>query len=104
MFRTTRHLACLLLLLSSFGAAQAARAQGEPVFRGNYIDVLLYRQSVAAHTLAQAAQSERVREQKAEDTAALKPRALATARTAWTMRPAAQQAASVHVLTALPRA
>jgi hypothetical protein len=103
VFRPTRHLACLLLLISSFGAAQAARAQN-PVFRGNYIDALLYRQSVAVHTLAQAAQYQRVREQKAEDTAALKPRALATARTPWTMRPAAQQAAAVHALTALPRA
>ncbi len=102
MFLRTRHLACLLLLVSSLGATQSARAETAG-FRGNYIDVLLFRHA-AANTLAQAAESARVRAGKPAATAALPQPSRQAVRTAWTMRPAAAHAAAIRAVSAFPRA
>ena len=99
LFRS-RHLACLLLLLTTFGAAQAGSAQQAEVFRGRYIDVLLYRHAARAvqHAEATAAADQR----SAATVAECQP--LATVAAVWTMRPAAAAAASIHAITAYPRA
>jgi len=85
-----RHLACLLLLLSSLGSAEAATLRS-----GRYIFSLL--QQSAAQTAAEPAST-----LFAGDTPALPLPAssLAAVRVAWTMRPPAAHTASLHTLTA----
>jgi len=91
-----RHLACLLLLLSSLGSAEAATLRsGSLTPGGRYIFSLL--QQSAAQTAAEPAST-----LFAGDTPALPLPAssLAAVRVAWTMRPPAAHTASLHTLTA----
>jgi hypothetical protein len=94
-----RHLACLLLLLTSLGSAEAATLRsGSLTPGGRYIFSLL--QQSAAQTAA-----EPVSTLFAGDAPALPLPAssLAAVRVAWTMRPPAAHAASLHTLTAAGR-
>jgi len=91
-----RHLACLLLLLSSLGSAEAATLRsGALTPRGRYVLSLL--QQAASQTAAEPASAI-----CADDTPSLPlpASALAAVRVAWTMRPPAAHTASLHTLTA----
>lgn len=91
----TRHLACLLLLLSSLSAADASGLRsGDLTLGGRYISSLLY-QSAAA-----------MAKPLAEDTAACKtsafvlaPASRALHSAAWTMRPPAAHTAALQAVT-----
>jgi hypothetical protein len=92
-----RHLACLLLLLSSLSAADARGLRsGDLTLGGRYISTLLC-QSAAAAIIAKPL---------AEDTVARKTEAFALApasrvlhTAAWTMRPPAAHTAALHAIT-----
>jgi len=91
-----RHLACLLLLLSSLGSAEAATLRsGALTPGGRYIFSLL--QQSAAQTAA-----EPVSTLFTADTPSLPLPAssLAAVRVAWTMRPPAAHTVALHTLTA----
>jgi hypothetical protein len=91
-----RHLACLLLLLSSLGSAEAATLRsGALTVGGRYVFSVL--QQAAAHTAAEPAST-----LFTGDTASLTLPASSRAavRVAWTMRPPAAHSASLHTLTA----
>ena len=98
----TRHLACLILLISSIGAAQASVSAGPAAFYGNHIAALLYRQAVdrgerAGETAsAMGAADARARELRGSGRGEL--------RRAWTMRPASVQCAAVYAATSFRRA
>ena len=98
----TRHLACLFLLVSTLGAAQANASSSRHGFHGDRITALLYRHAVDAHnehmaqtTVANAADPE----------ALLTPApALAAAfHSTWTMRPAAAHSAAIFAATSFAR-
>ncbi len=98
----SRHLACFLLLLTTFGAAQGSNApQQTDVFRGRYIDVLLYRHAARSASQVAAATAE-ARQQSAADTAQLSQSARFVYRAAWAMQPAAAHTASIYALTGRP--
>jgi len=93
----TRHLACLLLLLSSLRAAEgSAVRQGDLSAGGRYISMLL----------SQRAAAEVIAEPVPADTAsykieafALPPASRSLYTTAWTMRPPAAHTAAVQAST-----
>jgi hypothetical protein len=93
----TRHLACLLLLLSSLSAADASGLRsGDLTLGGRYISMLLS-QRAAATTAVQPI---------AADTAsykieafALPPASLCQHTAAWTMRPPAAHTAALQAAT-----
>jgi len=91
----TRHLACLLLLLSSLSAADARTLNSANLtLGGRYIGMLLSQSAAAAVATKPLAQH--TAPQPAE---ALAPAARALHATAWTMRPPALHAAELHTLT-----
>ena len=90
-----RHLACLLLLLSSLSAADASGLRsGHLTLGGRYISMLLSQS--AATTVAAKPLAQHTALPKAE---ALAPAHRAIHAAAWTMRPPAQHTASVHAVT-----
>ena len=98
----TRHLACLFLLISSIGAAQASASPVRSGFYGHQISALLYRHAMDAHReLAQQAAAS-IRE---FDPATLNVPAnsRATFTSAWMMKPPAAQSATMFAVTGFGR-
>ena|SRR5476649_1493167 len=91
-----RHLACLLLLLSSLGSAEAATLRSGSLTPGGRYVLSLLQQS-AAHDAAEPASV-----LFAGDTPSvpLPASSLAAIRVAWTMRPPAAHTATLHTFTA----
>jgi hypothetical protein len=98
----TRHLACLFVLLSTLGAAQANASSPQRGFHGDRISALLYRNAVDARN-----------EHLAQNTAAaaIDPETLLTPAPAlaaafhstWTMRPPAAHSAAIFAATSFAR-
>ena len=92
-----RHLACLLLLLSSLSAADARSLRsGELTLGGRYISTLL------CQTAAAAAIAKPLAEHTAPaptEAFVLPPASRALHTAAWTMRPPAQHTAALHAAT-----
>lgn len=97
-----RHLACLLVLFSALGVAANAQAE-PPVFRGRYIDVLLYRAAVEANAPC-AAEAPRplLPGEEPPDTTAL-PASASQLTLVWTMPMAAAHAAARVADTTIAR-
>jgi len=99
MHLRARHLACLLLLLSSLGSAEAATLRsGSLSPGGRYVFSLL--QQAAAQTAAKPPSALCAAD---SPSLPLPASSLAAVRVAWTMRPPAAHTAAVHVLTAAGR-
>ncbi|MDE1161034.1 MAG: hypothetical protein PW792_03690 [Acidobacteriaceae bacterium] len=99
-----RHLACLLLLLSSLASASAQPAR-ENIFTGRYIDVLLLRHAAeAARAAARANANEHPEPARPEATQPLQLSAEAQAQRTLVWAPPAPvaQTASIHARTATP--
>ncbi len=91
-----RHLACLLLLLSSLSAADARGLRSTDLtLGGRYISTLLSQSTVAliAEPLAEHTAPPRT------EAFVLAPASRALHAAAWTMRPPALHAATLHTLT-----
>jgi hypothetical protein len=100
----TLHLARLMLLLSALGTAHSAtRPAGDFNFRGNYITAVLFQKCVDACNQQSIDHRETARAFNSAFTAT-PGAAVATLNTAWTMRPPAAHAASLHAITAIARA
>ena len=94
-----RHLACLLLLLSSLSAADArALRSTDLTLGGRYISTLLC-QTAAAAIIAKPLAEHTAPARTATFVLAPASRALHTA--AWTMRPPAQHTAALQAFTTL---
>ena len=92
-----RHLACLLLLLSSLSAADARSLRsGELTLGGRYISTLLC-QTAAAAALPKPLAEHIAPARTATFVLPPASRALHTA--AWTMRPPAEHTAALHAAT-----
>lgn len=98
----TRHLACLFLLISSIGAAQASASSAQTGFYGYHISALLYRHAVDRAELsidptasANAADPETL-EVPSSSRAAL--------HSSWSMRPPAAHYAALSAVTSFARA
>jgi hypothetical protein len=92
-----RHLACLLLLLSSLSAADASGLRsGDLTLGGRYISMLLSQSAAAAVAIKPLA--EHALSSRAQDLI-LAPASRAQHATVWTMRPPAKQTASLHAVT-----
>jgi len=95
----SRHLACLLLLLSSLGSAEAASLHtGALTPGGRYVFSVL--QQSASQTSTEPAAVLFLGDQP---TLPLPASSLAAVRLAWTMRPPAAHTAALHTLTAAGR-
>ena len=91
----TRHLACLILLLSALSGAEGSTPRhGDYTLGGHYIGVLLAHDQASTTTVA--ALSLRPRDAATLD---LPTAQLARHRTIWTMRPAAAHSVSLHEVT-----
>jgi hypothetical protein len=92
-----RHLACLLLLLSSLSAADAGSLRsGDLTLGGRYISMLLSQSTaaaVASKPLAQHATPSRA------EAFVLAPADRAIHAAVWTMRPPAEHTAALHAIT-----
>ena len=91
-----RHLACLLLLLSSLSAADARSLRsGDLTLGGRYISSLLIQSAaaVSAEPLAQSVTAHRT------EAFVLPPASRAFHFAAWTMRPPAAHTARLHAVT-----
>jgi len=94
-----RHLACLLLLLTSLGSAEAATLRsGALTPGGRYVLSLL--QQATSQTAAEPPSTLFIGDQPSLP---LPASSLAAVRVAWTMRPPAAHTASLHTLTAAGR-
>ena len=97
MHLRTRHLACLLLLLSSLSAADASGLRsGDLTLGGRYISSLIY-QSAAAAVGSTSVDEDSALHNAATFALASAARAVHTA--VWTMRPPAQHTAALHAVT-----
>ena len=94
-----RHLACLLLLLSSLGSAEAATLRSGSLTPGGRYIISLLQQS-AAHTAAEPPSTLCAGDSHSQP---LPASSLAAVRVAWTMRPPAAHTAALHTLTAAGR-
>jgi hypothetical protein len=91
-----RHLACILLLLSSLSAADARSLRsGDLTLGGRYISTLLCQGAVAiiAKPLAEHATSPNT------EAFVLPPASRALHAAVWTMRPPAEHTAALHTIT-----
>ena len=97
----TRHLACLFLLISTIGAAQASASSERTGFYGHHISALLYRHAVDRAELS----IDHPSSAKATDpeTLDLPASSRDTLRSAWTMRPPAAHVASLNAVTSFAR-
>ncbi len=86
-------LACLLLLLTSIGAADASTRRGEFSLGGHYIGLLMMQSAAAAHV--DSPLSLRLD----SDEAMAPPVSTAIVRFAWTMRPPSAQSVHMHAVT-----
>jgi hypothetical protein len=92
-----RHLACLLLLLSSLSAADARSLRsGDLTLGGRYISSLLIHSAAAAVSAEPHAQSVTAHRTEA---LVLPPASRAFHLAAWTMRPPAAHTARLHAVT-----
>jgi hypothetical protein len=90
-----RHLACLLLLLTSLGSAEAATLRSAALTPGGrYVFSVL--QQAASQT---AAEPSSILFTGDQPSVPLSASSLAAVRVAWTMRPPAAHTASLHTLT-----
>jgi hypothetical protein len=98
----TRHLACLFLLVSTLGAAQANASASQRGFHGDRISALLYRHAVDAQSehLAQIPAASAV---DPETLLAPAPALVAAFHSTWTMRPAAAHSAAIVAATSFAR-
>ena len=95
----TRHLACVLLLLSSIGAAQGSASVRGIEFRGYTVVELLYRAATATqsdYALSDADISRANRQRLASMSAGAH-----TCNIPWTMHPPASQSTTVQTVTGL---
>ena len=94
-----RHLACLLLLLSSLGSAEAATLRsGALTPGGRYVFSVLQQSAAANRRRAHRCSVPR----GPTPSLPLPASSLAAVRVAWTMRPPAAHTAALHTLTAMP--
>jgi len=91
-----RHLACLLLLLSSLGSAEAATLRSGSLTPGGRYVLSLLQQS-AAHAAAEPASA---LSSTNSPSLPLPSSSLAAIRVAWTMRPPAAHTTALHAFTA----
>src|SRR5471032_1749313 len=91
------HLACLLLLLSSLGSAEAATLRSTAFTPGGRYVLSLLQQQAASQTSAEPASALFSGDQPSLP---LPASSRAAVRVAWTMRPPAAHTASLHTLTA----
>jgi len=98
----TRHLACLVFLLSTLGAAQANASATSRGFHGDRITALLYRHAVDAGN-DRLAQSEAASAADPEALLLPAPAIAAAFRSTWTMRPPAAHSAAVFASTSFAR-
>ena len=97
----TRHLACLFLLISTIGAAQASASSERTGFYGHHISALLYRRAVDRAELSiDAASSAKPADPETLDLAASSRDAL---RSTWAMRPPAAHVAALSAVTSFAR-
>lgn len=98
----TRHLACLFLLFSTMGAAQANAARSRTGFYGDRISAILYRHALDAHSehLAQQISAAPAAD---PETLLIPVPSRAAFRSTWTMRPPAAQSAAVFAATSFAR-
>jgi hypothetical protein len=94
----TRHLACLVLLLSTLGASQANASPASRGFYGDRISALLYREAVDARN-QQIAQIFTAKAAAGPETHLLP----APSHSAWTMRPPAAHSVAVAAATSFAR-
>lgn len=98
----TRHLACLFLLISTIGAAQASAASAQTGFYGHHISALLYRHAVDRAELSiDAASSAKAADPETLDLPASSRVAL---NSTWTMRPPAAHSTALSAVTSFARA
>jgi hypothetical protein len=98
----TRHLACVFLLLSTLGAAQANASSSPRGFHGDRITALLYRHAVDAHN-EQFAQSTADSTVDPETLLTPAPALAAVFHCTWTMRPPAAHSTAVFAATSFAR-
>jgi hypothetical protein len=98
----TRHLACLFVLLSTLGAAQANASSSRRGFHGDRISALLYRHAVDAHNelLAQIPATNAV---DPETLLTPSPALAAVFHSTWTMRPPSAHSAAIFAATSFAR-
>jgi hypothetical protein len=94
----TRHLACLFLLLSTLGAAEASVSAPPCVFCGHRITALLYRHAID-NLRAQTLENVAAIEAADPDTLTISASSRALFRAAWTMRPPSAHAVALHAVT-----
>ena len=99
----TRHLACLFLLLSTLGAAQANASSSPRGFHGDRLTALLYRNAVDARN-ERLAQHEAAGAADPEALLIPAPALAAALRSPWTMRPPAAHSAAIFAATSFARA
>ncbi|HEX5283326.1 MAG TPA: hypothetical protein VFW30_04335 [Bryocella sp.] len=98
----TRHLACLVLLLSTLGAAQANASSSPRSFHGDRITALLYRHAVDAHN-EHLAQNTVASTADPEALLTPAPTLAAAFASTWTMRPPAAHSAAIFAATGFAR-
>jgi hypothetical protein len=98
----TRHLACLVLLLSTLGAAQANASSSPRGFHGDRISAMLYRHAVDARSEC-LAQNEAAGAADPEDLLTPAPTLAAAFHSTWTMRPPAAHSAALFAATSFAR-
>jgi hypothetical protein len=98
----TRHLACLVLLVSTLGASQASASRARHGFYGDHISALLYRHAVDARSehLAQIPAATIAAD---PETLLIPAPCRAAFRSTWTMRPPAAHSAAVFAATSFAR-
>jgi hypothetical protein len=91
----TRHLACLILLLSALSGAEASvQRHGDGTLGGHYITALLAQEHAAV-----CAEAALVHQTGTLTTLALPAASLSLRRVVWTMRPPSAHASAVHAAT-----
>lgn len=98
----TRHLACLFVLLSTLGAAQANASPSRRGFHGDRISALLYRNAVDARN-EHLAQTSAANAADPETLLTPAPALAAAFHFTWTMRPPAAHSAAIFAATSFAR-
>jgi hypothetical protein len=98
----TRHLACLFVLLSTIGAAQANASSSQRGFHGDRISALLYRHAVDARN-EHLAQKDAATAVDPETLLTPAPALAAAFHSTWKMRPPAAHSAALFAATGFAR-
>jgi hypothetical protein len=98
----TRHLACLFLLVSTLGAAQANASASQRGFYGDRVSALLYRHAVDVHN-EHLAQNTAANTADPETLLTPAPALAAVFHSTWTMRPPAAHSAAIFAATSFAR-